>query len=100
MIVRYLGGLKLLPFDLKMAVIDAAEGKPRSVFQRLQALCYAYDTEGKTYVFQVNRIILFVTLTFLGAFLLFLFVRRKKRPEPASELTETPGPGAANEGTA
>jgi protein SCO1/2 len=74
-IVRYLGGMKLLPADMKMAVIDAAEGTPRNIMQKIQRLCFSYDPEGKTYVLKVNRIVLFATLFFLGVFLVFLLVK-------------------------
>jgi len=78
-IVRYLNGKNLLPADIKLAVLDAAAGKPRDFFQRLQRLCYAYDPEGQTYVLQVNRLILIVTGTILGLFLLFLLLKRRPR---------------------
>jgi protein SCO1/2 len=74
-IVRYLGGLKLLPADMKMAIIDAAEGTPRSIMQKIQRLCFSFDPEGRTYVLQVNRIVLFATLFLLGVFLVFLLVK-------------------------
>ena len=76
-IVRYLGGLRLLPADMKMALIDAAEGTPRTVMQKIQRMCFSFDPEGRTYVLQVNRIVLFVTVFFLGIFLVFLLFRRK-----------------------
>jgi protein SCO1/2 len=85
-IVRYLGGLKLLPADLELAILDAARGTPRTLMQRIQQLCYAFDPAGKTYVLQVNRIILAVSLGGLGIFLAFLLLFRRKRPE-----AETPG---------
>jgi len=76
-IVRYLEGLKLLPADMKMAVIDAADGRPRSLMQKFQRLCYAYDPEGKTYVFKVNRIVLAVTLFLVALFLGYLLLKKK-----------------------
>ncbi len=76
-IVRYLSGERILPANFKMAVIDAAEGRPRSLIQRLQKLCYAYDPDGKTYVVKVNRIILLVTLPLVGLFLCFLLFKKK-----------------------
>ncbi|MBU0753648.1 MAG: SCO family protein [Planctomycetes bacterium] len=86
-IVRYLPGLEILPANMKMAILDAAEGRPRSFMQQLQRLCYSYDTEGRTYVFQVNRIVLMVTLGGLGIFLFFLLVfrRNKKAKEVRAE---------------
>ena len=79
-VVRYLGGLKLLPADVEIAIVDTMEGRSRSIMQRIQKLCYAYDPEGKTYVFQVNRIVLFVTLLVVGLFVAYLLIR----PEEAS----------------
>lgn len=76
-IVRYLPGLSLLAADMKLAVLDAAEGKARSFMQKLQQLCYGFDPENKTYVLQVNRIILAGTLALLGVFLAFLLFRGK-----------------------
>ncbi len=76
-IVRYLPGLTLLPADVKMALIDAAAGTPRHLMQKLQRLCYSFDTEAKTYVFKVNRIVLAVTLLIVAVFLAFLLLRRK-----------------------
>ena len=81
-IIRYLGGLKLLPADLEMAIVDTMEGRQRSLMQRIQKLCYAYDYEGKTYVFLVNRVVLFVTLLFVGLFLAFLLLKPKRRESP------------------
>ena len=75
---RYLGGLKLLPADVELAIVDTMEGRSRSIIQRIQKLCFAYDPEGKTYVFQVNRIVLFVTLLAVAIFLAFLLLRRPK----------------------
>jgi len=92
-IVRYLGGLKLLPADMKMAILDAAEGTPRTLMQRIQRLCYAYDPAGKTYVFKVNRIILAVTLAGAAIFVLYLLLARRKSAAPSV-------PPAAREATA
>lgn len=82
-IVRYLGGVNMLPFDLKLAVIDAMEGRTRTTMQRVQSLCYGYDPEGKTYVLLVNRIVLVVSLVILGVFLAVLLIKRRKAPVPA-----------------
>jgi protein SCO1/2 len=77
-IVRYLAGLELLPFDLEMAVNDAAEDTPRSLMQRVQKLCFAYDPEAKRYTLQVNRIVLFVTLLGVGVFAGVLWMKRRR----------------------
>ena len=84
-IVRYLGGLSLLPADVELAIVDTMEGRTRSIMQRIQKLCFAYDPEGKTYVFQVNRIVLVVTLLAVAIFVAFLLIRPKRKREPADD---------------
>jgi len=76
-IVRYLPGLKILPADMKMAILDAAEGVPRPFIEKIQRLCFTYDPKGQTYVLRVNRIILAVTFLFVGSFAAFLLIRRR-----------------------
>lgn len=85
---RYLGGLKLLPADVELAIVDTMEGRSRSIIQRIQKLCFAYDPEGKTYVLQVNRIVLFVTLLAVAIFLAFLLLRRPKRKREEGEKAD------------
>jgi len=88
-IVRYLGGLSLLPADVELAVVDTMEGRTRSIMQRIQKLCFAYDPEGKTYVFQVNRIVLVVTLLAVAIFVAFLLIRPKRKRESADDADAT-----------
>ncbi len=95
-IVRYLSGLAILPFDMKLAVNDAAEGTPRTLMQRIQKLCYAYDPEARAYTLQVNRIVLWLTLLGVGVFVFFLVRKRKNAPVAARSLGDaTPDGGAA-----
>jgi protein SCO1/2 len=88
-IVRYLGGLELLPADIKLAIYDANTGQSRSFFKRIQRLCYAYNPAGKTYVLQVDRIILVLTLSLLAIFLLYLLVKRRRSRHKPSGSPET-----------
>jgi protein SCO1/2 len=76
-IVRYIGGLEFLPAQLKLAFYDAAQGHQRSVMRTLQRLCYAYDPAGRTYVLQINRLILGLTGVFVLVFVAFLVVRKR-----------------------
>ncbi|MDF1700635.1 MAG: SCO family protein [Planctomycetota bacterium] len=78
-IVRYLGGLEMLPFHMELAINDAREGNARSFMQKIQRLCYSYDPEGKTYALQVNRIILLVTLLGAGIFLFGVVLKRRRK---------------------
>jgi protein SCO1/2 len=78
-IVRYLNGLTFLPVDMKMAVLDATEGRVSNVMQKLQRLCFSYDAEERSYVLQVNRLILYGTLFLVALFALYLFLRGRKK---------------------
>jgi protein SCO1/2 len=86
-IVRYLFGLELLPANLKMALIDASQGRPRSFMHQIQRLCFTYDPARNTYIFKINRLILAATALFVIFFLLFLLLRRRK---PQSQTGMTP----------
>ena len=87
MIARYLNGTQFNPADLKLAIIDAKEGRARSFMQRIQRLCYAYDPEGRAYVLQVNRLILGVTLLFATCFGMFVLARKTGRRSQKVQVT-------------
>ncbi len=78
-ITRYLHGTYFLPFDLKMAVVEAQDGKSGPTINKVLEFCFSYDAEGKTYVFNVTKIsgsiILFLALTLFGV----MIIRNKKR---------------------
>lgn len=64
----------ILAMEMKLALIDAAQGTPRSLMQKLQGLCFSYDPARKTYGLMINRIILgmgVLTLLAFGSFLMF-----------------------------
>jgi protein SCO1/2 len=78
-ITRYLYGLSYLPFDLKMAIIEAGKGIARPSSNRVLEYCFAYNPSSKTYTLQVTRIIgtLMLFFIFVGV-VIFVFRRRKK----------------------
>lgn len=81
-ITRYLhGSTYFLPFDLKMAVVEAAQGKSGPTINKVLNYCFSYDAEGKKYVFNVTKvsgtIILIIALSFL--FSLIVKGNKKKR---------------------
>ncbi|MBW7888469.1 MAG: SCO family protein [Bacteroidetes bacterium] len=55
-IVRYLLGTQFLPFDVKMALIEASTGKSGSTTGFFLRMCYSYSPERRTYVFNVVRV--------------------------------------------
>lgn len=63
-ITRYLYGLTFLPFDVKMAVVEAQKGLARPTINKILEYCFAYDSQSKAYSLQVTRIV--------GAFSIFI----------------------------
>jgi protein SCO1 len=86
-IIRYLMGTDFLPFDFKMAVVEANAGRPGPTINKILQYCFNYDPEGRKYVFNVTRIagsgILLIILLFVG----WLFFSRKNRS--GGKLPET-----------
>ena len=80
-ITRYLNGTFYLPFDVKMAVVEANDGKARPTITRVLRYCFSYDPKGKKYVFNITKITGTVILS--GAFLLLLVlsIKGKKADE-------------------
>ncbi|MBE0663578.1 MAG: SCO family protein [Bacteroidales bacterium] len=82
-ITRYLQGVFYLPFDVKMAVVEAAEGKSGPSISRVLAYCYAFDPAGQRYVFDITKIAGTLILFFSAVIFLFLLIRYKtKKPIP------------------
>jgi len=81
-ITRYLNGIKQLPFDIQMAMMEAAEGKVRPTIAKTLLFCFAFDPKNKTYVFALEKVGAVVLSLILGAFFLYLVLTgRKKRPQ-------------------
>ena len=82
-ITRYLHGTYFLPFDLKMAVIEASEGRSGPTINKVLKYCFSFDPEGKKYVVNITRVsgtlILFIAISFLIG--LFLSKKRGKKQE-------------------
>ena len=77
-ITRYLFGTEFSPFDLKMALIEALEGKPMPTISKLLEYCYSYDPESKHYVINFMRIIGAFMLVAVGSFLAVLLIKGRK----------------------
>jgi protein SCO1/2 len=77
-IVRYLEGTSFLPFDLTMAVNEAAQGRISSTGQRVLMYCFSYDTLKKSYVFNILKVVGTVMILFAGSFFAYLMITTKK----------------------
>jgi len=75
-IIRYLYGPRFLPFDVGMALTEAAKGTPGLSIRKLLTYCFDYDPESKTYMVRSFRLLALGTLALLG--ILFFFIVRKK----------------------
>jgi len=81
---RYLNGIKYLPFDLKLAILEASDEKTRPTIANTLLYCFAYDAESKTYIFKAEKIvggiIFFIVLSF------FIYLIRTGRRSDIAEL--------------
>lgn len=82
-IVRYLYGIQFLPFDFQMGVYEASRGKVTPTTARLLNFCFSFDPEGRTYAFNLARVVGSVMLISIAFFAIFLFftTRRSRRRE-------------------
>lgn len=78
-ITRYLYGLIYLPFDVKMAIIEAQKGIARPTANRILEYCFAYNPASKTYTLQMTRIVGVITIFFLVLIMVILLVRKRKK---------------------
>ncbi len=79
-ITRYLRGIEFLPFDIKITMVEAADGKIGPSINRLLAFCYSYDTKGNQFVFNITKVAgILITFISLVIFLVLVFVRRKTK---------------------
>jgi protein SCO1/2 len=78
-IVRYLNGIYFLPFEWKMSLIEAAQGKIGPSFNKVLQFCYSYDPVGQTYMLNITRVIGSLIIFFALILLLVLVVKTKKK---------------------
>lgn len=83
-ITRYLNGVYFLPFEFKMAILEASKGQSGPTINKILQFCYSYDPVGQTYVLNVTKLagtlILFIALVIF----LFLVFKPKKKMEQTS----------------
>ncbi len=77
-IVRYIEGLTFLPFEVTMAITEAAEGRVGSTTRKVLMYCFSYDPLKKSYVFNILKVTATVMILFVGSFLAWLLITSKK----------------------
>ncbi|MBN1599551.1 MAG: SCO family protein [Bacteroidales bacterium] len=81
-ITRYLNGTRFLPFEFKMAVIEASKGTSGPTLNKVLQYCYAYDPEGQGYVLNITRvagvIITFILLSIFISLVIHSLIKKMK----------------------
>ena len=78
-ITRYLNGIYFLPFEFKMAIIEAGKGQSGPTINKILQFCYSYDPEGQTYALNVTKVTGSVILFIALILFLFLIFKPKKK---------------------
>jgi len=81
-VARALSPLALTPADLRLALVEAGQGRVGSWVDHVRLMCYGFDPASGTYTAAIGRILAFaaaLTMLALGLFILILF-----RHEPAT----------------
>jgi len=78
-ITRYLNGLTFLPFEWKMAMVEAAKGQSGPTINKVLRFCFSYDPVGQAYVFNVTKISATLILFFAAVLLLILILKPKRK---------------------
>lgn len=78
-IVRYLEGISFLPFEVTMALTEAAEGKVGSPARKALMYCFSYDPLKKSYVFNILKVTATVMVLFVASFFTYLLISTKKK---------------------
>ena len=79
-ITRYLNGIEQLPFDVKMALMEAGEGKVGPTIAKNLLYCFSYDPKAKTYIFMWEKVAATVMLAIMLGFFIYL-VKTSRREE-------------------
>ncbi|WP_299576179.1 SCO family protein [uncultured Sunxiuqinia sp.] len=78
-ITRYLNGIYFLPFEFKMAIIEANKGQSGPTINKILQFCYSYDPQGQTYVLNVTKVAGTVIIFFALVIFLFLILKPKRK---------------------
>jgi protein SCO1 len=78
-ITRTLYGIRFLPFDLKMGLVEAGQGRVGPSLNRLLLFCYSYDPQGRTYAFSILKVSGLVILFLIAVLTVVLVVLSRRR---------------------
>ena len=78
-ITRYLTGSKYLPLDIKLALVEAREGKIGATIVKFYKFCFSYDPSGQKFVLNTTRIVGVSTLAGVAGIVLFVTASARRR---------------------
>jgi protein SCO1 len=81
-IARYLYGINFASEDIRLGLLEAADGRTLSTVEKILIYCYRYDPNRATYVVMATRIMKIggaLTALVLGIALLLLWRRELRR---------------------
>lgn len=78
-ITRYLTGAEYLPLDIKMALVEAREGRIGTTIVKFYKFCFSYDPAGEKFVLNATRLVGLGTLVGVAAIVGFVFVSGRRR---------------------
>lgn len=84
-ISRYLYGIEYKPQDIKLALVEASDGKVGSVIDRILLFCYRYDAKQKKYSLVISKVMQAGgagTLLIFGGYLAIFWRRERRESEP------------------
>ena len=90
---RYLYGVEFAPRDVKLALVEASEGRIGSIVEQAMLFCYHYDPERGRYGFVIMNIVRAagaLTVLLIGGWIV-LSLRRERRQTTAVTETATTG---------
>jgi protein SCO1/2 len=86
-IARYLFGTEYNPFDYKLAILEASQGKTGTSIAKIVQFCFSYSPDAKKYVLNVTRVAGGGILVLLIIFSSILFFKKKKTNLTVEEKT-------------
>jgi len=77
-VTRYLYGTYFLPFDLKMAIVEASQGRSGPTINKVLRYCFSYDPQEKSYVFNITKVTATIILFLVAIFFIYLLFSKRK----------------------
>ncbi len=84
-ITRYLMGTEFLPFDFKMAVVEAGQGRQGPTINKVLQYCFNYDPVGRKYVLNITKVAGTFIFLLIAIFMIWLFFSKRNRSAQSPE---------------